>query len=60
MQRKCHICDSLYTPINRARLEKAFEQTGHVNHVKSNEKKATGKESKNGNTQCYIWRKKEN
>ena len=29
MQRKCHRCDSLYTPIDHARLEKAFEQTGH-------------------------------
>lgn len=29
MQRKCHRCDRLYTKIDRTRLEKAFEQTGH-------------------------------
>lgn len=29
MQRKCHRYDRLYTPINRAGLEKAFEQTEH-------------------------------
>lgn len=29
MQRKSHRCDSLYTPINHARLENAFEQTGN-------------------------------
>lgn len=29
MQRKCHRCDRLYTQIDRTRLEKAFEQTGH-------------------------------
>lgn len=31
MQRKCHRCDRLFTPIDHARLEKAFEQTGRCN-----------------------------
>ncbi len=35
MQRKCHRCDRLYTPIDRAGLEKAFEQTGHYKPSKS-------------------------